>query len=339
MWKSLIVFFSLIVACSATFDPLGEAYNGSYPLTPPFVKGNEITYRWAMIADYGQRYGDKYRSEMKFGTLTINTKTLTINFDFEKNKRTVQTIFAANGFGAQFADLSVFNGRLYTCDRSSGIVYEVVNPGLLVPWLILANGNGRRHHTGFPCRWMTVKGTKMFIGSDGLTRKVRGREINDNRQWVKQVSVGGIVDQTHWSRFYRQLMQAVQPPLTRQQRLKHEAVVYDRYTQQWTFLPHVVPLTPKTKHNILLRADNYFSLIKYIPLKLTRFDRIFTSVKIIPGLKNLPKGVTGVAVGIRVQQDQKDPQTTIVAFALPTGIILRNDTWIDSNAFTGFEFV
>ncbi|KAI7697257.1 hypothetical protein SSS_02392 [Sarcoptes scabiei] len=86
MWKSLIVFFSLIVACSATCDPLGEAYNGSYPLTPPFVKGNEITYRWAMIADYGQRYGDKYRSEMKFGTLTINTKTLKINLISKKIK-------------------------------------------------------------------------------------------------------------------------------------------------------------------------------------------------------------------------------------------------------------
>ncbi|KAF7492515.1 Soluble calcium-activated nucleotidase 1 [Sarcoptes scabiei] len=232
MWKSLIVFFSLIVACSATCDPLGEAYNGSYPLTPPFVKGNEITYRWAMIADYGQRYGDKYRSEMKFGTLTINTKTLKINLISKKIKE-------------QFKQYSL---RMDLEHNLLIFPSSTVDCILVIDLLVL-------HHTGFPCRWMTVKGTKMFIGSDGLTRKVRGREINDNRQWVKQVSVGGIVDQTHWSRFYRQLMQAVQPPLTGQQRLKHEAVVYDRYTQQWTFLPHVVPLTPKT--NITF----YFELI------------------------------------------------------------------------------
>lgn len=46
----------------------------------------------------------------------------------------------------ELSELVVFNGKLYSCDDRTGIVYELMNLDgddvIPVPWVILADGNG-----------------------------------------------------------------------------------------------------------------------------------------------------------------------------------------------------
>lgn len=46
----------------------------------------------------------------------------------------------------ELSELMVFNGKLYSCDDRTGIVYELTNLDgdevVPVPWVILADGNG-----------------------------------------------------------------------------------------------------------------------------------------------------------------------------------------------------
>lgn len=49
----------------------------------------------------------------------------------------------------ELSELVVFNGRLFTVDDRTGIVYEIID-NKVVPWVILSDGNGKETKgTGF----------------------------------------------------------------------------------------------------------------------------------------------------------------------------------------------
>lgn len=48
-----------------------------------------------------------------------------------------------SGRGMELSELIVFNGRLYTVDDRTGIVYEITD-GKAVTWAILPDGNGKQ---------------------------------------------------------------------------------------------------------------------------------------------------------------------------------------------------
>ena len=53
------------------------------------------------------------------------------------------------GRGMELSELVVFNGRLFTVDDRTGIVYEIID-NKVVPWVILSDGNGKETKgTGF----------------------------------------------------------------------------------------------------------------------------------------------------------------------------------------------
>ena len=50
------------------------------------------------------------------------------------------------GRGMELSELIVFNGKLYSCDDRTGIIYNLITTDadevLPVPWVILGDGNG-----------------------------------------------------------------------------------------------------------------------------------------------------------------------------------------------------
>lgn len=42
----------------------------------------------------------------------------------------------------ELSELVVFNGKLYSVDDRTGVVYQIDN-GKVFPWLILSDGNGQ----------------------------------------------------------------------------------------------------------------------------------------------------------------------------------------------------
>ena len=45
--------------------------------------------------------------------------------------------------GMELSELVAFNGRLYTCDDRTGVIYEITMSHKAVPWVVLQDGNGK----------------------------------------------------------------------------------------------------------------------------------------------------------------------------------------------------
>jgi soluble calcium-activated nucleotidase 1 len=69
----------------------------------------------------------------------------------------------------ELSELVVFNGRLYSCDDRTCIIYEIlIDERIAVPWVILPDGNGKDSGKGFKAEWMTVKNKKLYVGGLGI---------------------------------------------------------------------------------------------------------------------------------------------------------------------------
>lgn len=69
----------------------------------------------------------------------------------------LKSSWAYGNRGMELSELIVFNGRLYGVDDRTGVVYEIEGH-LAIPWVILADGNGRntkgRFHHHFDGRFV-----------------------------------------------------------------------------------------------------------------------------------------------------------------------------------------
>lgn len=43
----------------------------------------------------------------------------------------------------ELSELKVFNGKLYTFDDRTGIVYQVLENHKIIPWVLLTDGDGQ----------------------------------------------------------------------------------------------------------------------------------------------------------------------------------------------------
>ena len=44
----------------------------------------------------------------------------------------------------ELSELSVYNGKLYTVDDRTGVIYEIVDNSKVVPWIIMSDGPGNQ---------------------------------------------------------------------------------------------------------------------------------------------------------------------------------------------------
>lgn len=152
-------------------DGKSKVYNSVYPLSLPIVKDDSITYKIMAIADLdtSSKIGDtsKFISYLLKGELVLSNdhKKAKINFELKSVELTTQ--FAYGDRGMELSELIVFNGKLYTCDDRTGIIYEILlDKNVAVPWVILTDGDGT-NPKGFKCEWMTIKDRKLYVGGLG----------------------------------------------------------------------------------------------------------------------------------------------------------------------------
>jgi soluble calcium-activated nucleotidase 1 len=107
----------------------------------------------------------------------------------------------------ELSELIVFNGKLYSCDDRTGIVYQIdVDKARAVPWVVLADGDGSSSSKGFKCEWMTVKDEKLFVGGLGKEwTTAKGELVNHDPQWVKVIGHLGDVSHVDWSGNYESI--------------------------------------------------------------------------------------------------------------------------------------
>lgn len=122
-----------------------DRYNDTYPLSVPQRTPGGTRYRIALIADLDT--GSKAQEEntwfsyLKKGYLTLSNSGDKVAVEWDKGHKVLQSHLAEKGRGMELSDLVVFNGKLYSVDDRTGVVYQIEG-SRAVPWVILPDGDG-----------------------------------------------------------------------------------------------------------------------------------------------------------------------------------------------------
>ncbi|SPP88398.1 soluble calcium-activated nucleotidase 1 [Drosophila guanche] len=341
---------SIVEAKSLDGRAVMEAYNFTYPLTPPLgLRGGVINYRIAMIADLDKSSkiakadgSSTWRSYLKKGYLTFTVSKPEIQISWDDEAPTaLESAFSLKGRGMELSELVTFNGRLLSFDDRTGLVYEIVGDKP-IPWVILLDGDGHSAK-GFKSEWATVKQQTLYVGSMGKEWTTgMGDFENNNPMYVKAISASGAVRSLNWVDNYKQL---------RQQSLQiswpgymiHESGAWSDQKQRWFFLPRRCSKEKynetKDEHmgcNVLVSADENFNSIQTIRLdpENTAPTHGFSSFKFLPGTDD------SIIIAIKSEELNGKTSTFITAFDVASGKTLLPEARIETDyKYEGFEFI
>lgn len=131
-------------ADSDASDFLSE-YNDTYPLSPPERTPEGTRYRIAVIADLDtSSSSDKkltWFSYMRRGYLSVSESGDKVAVEWDTDRVVLETHLSEKGRGMELSELVAFNGKLYSVDDRTGIVYRI-DGDKAVPWVILTDGDG-----------------------------------------------------------------------------------------------------------------------------------------------------------------------------------------------------
>ncbi|XP_014387207.1 PREDICTED: soluble calcium-activated nucleotidase 1 [Myotis brandtii] len=192
-------------------------YNDTYPLSAPQRTPGGTRYRIAVIADLDTdskaREENTWFSYLQKGYLTLSHSGDQVAVEWDPGHRVLESHLAEKGRGMELSDLVVFNGKLYSVDDRTGVVYRIEG-NTPVPWVILSDGDGTVGK-GFKAEWLAVKDERLYVGGLGKEwTTTTGEVVNENPEWVKVVGFRGSVDHENWVASYNALRAAagIHPP-------------------------------------------------------------------------------------------------------------------------------
>lgn len=359
-----------------------KSYNRTYPLSKPeAIRSSEIRYRIGLIADLDFDSKDTsknstsvWRSYLLKGYLTVDTDSEDVKINWDKRRIEIQSKLSSNDRGMELSELIVFNGKLYTCDDRTGIIYQILQPDfhhdssnlinedmdghshfkqqqqqhqddhqkeIVVPFVILNNGDGKSSSDGFKCEWMSVKDDQLYVGGLGKewTHQLTGELISHDPQWIKIIRHDGSIQSVNWRSNYESLRSAagIQFPGY----MIHESGVWSSIHKKWFFLPRRASSTGYNENdderkgtNLLMTTDENFTEIEVKTIGPVVPTHGFSSFKFIPGTNDR------LIVAIKSMEDKGYVATFITAFNID-GTILLPETKIDNAhvKYEGLEFI
>ncbi|KAH0517964.1 Soluble calcium-activated nucleotidase 1 [Microtus ochrogaster] len=315
-------------------------YNDTYPLSLPQRTPGGTRYRIAVIADLdtGSRAQEEntWFSYLKKGHLTLSDSGDKVTVEWDKDHGVLESHLAEKGRGMELSDLIVFNGKLYSVDDRTGVIYQIEGTKA-VPWVILSDGDGTVEK-GFKAEWLAVKDEHLYVGGLGKEwTTTTGEVMNENPEWVKVVGHRGSVDHENWVSSYNALRAAagIQPPGY----LIHESACWSDTLQRWFFLPRRASheryserADERKGSNLLLSAAPDFKDISVRRVGELVPTHGFSSFKFIPNTDDQ------IIVALKSEEDSGRIATYIMAFTLD-GRFLLPETKIGSVKYEGIEFI
>nr|ABI20147.1 35.8 kDa salivary protein [Phlebotomus duboscqi] len=297
---------------------------------------SETIYKFAIIADLdrksiSQKNDNNYKSIVKIGQL--NQVGRKFNFAMENKDHEIFTKYAYKGRGAELSEFLVYKWKLYTFDDKSGIVFKLKNNADLVPWVILANGNGDQVD-GFKAEWATTKGDKMYVGSTGISWSDSTGKLNSNSLWIKEINQDGKVLSSNWKEYYDKMKSAMNMP---KGFIWHEAVNWSKKKNQWVLLPRKcseLPFDTETEETIgcnkIIIASENFQKINSIDIKGTPFDPAagFSSFKFLPDSDDQ------ILIALKTIEKNGKTATYLTVIDI-TGKVLMSDKIVNKDKFEG----
>jgi len=278
--------------------------------------------------------------------------------------RSVKSGLAYSGRGMELSTLNAFQGKLYSCDDKTGVVYELpvdqepeqdeneqgsqenqkegeekkqghdITP---IPWAILADGNSEGPN-GFKCEWGTVKDDELWIGGHGKhVYNDSGVIVSSKDRFIKKITATGAVTHLDWSENFDKMQNAlgIQMPGY----VIHEAAGWSDVLQKWIFMPRKVSKEQfdvkkdeTAGSNVMLIADENFNEIEVVEIGTVRPTEGFSGFKFVPGTNDQ------YIVALKTEETESDLRSFILAFDLK-GNLLLNETEISGQKFEAIEFL
>lgn len=126
-----------------------KSVTSKYPLSQPiYINNLGVKFRIAIISDLdkaskSQTEKNIWYSYYKKGFLTwyASNNTIEILWDHVEPK-VLKSSISMGGRGMELSELVTFNGKIYSFDDRTGIVYSISEDDTVLPWIILMDGNG-----------------------------------------------------------------------------------------------------------------------------------------------------------------------------------------------------
>ncbi|XP_056466416.1 soluble calcium-activated nucleotidase 1-like isoform X2 [Gadus chalcogrammus] len=325
---------------AATPDPEGR-YNDTYPLSAPQRTAHGTRYRIAVIADLdtASRSAGKeltWFSYLLRGHLAVSQSGDKVEVEWDAEPLVLESHLAEKGRGMELSELVAFNGKLYSVDDRTGIVYHI-DGNKAVPWVILPDGDGSVAK-GFKAEWLAVKEERLYVGGLGKEwTTTAGEFVNHNPEWVKVVGYRGDVRHENWVPKYEFLRAAagISPPGY----LIHESAAWSDTLQRWFFLPrrasserYEEAADERRATNLVLSCSPGFERVvvsRAGPLSPTHG---FSSFKFVPDTDDQ------LVLALKSEEVGGTVATYILAFTLD-GRILLPETKIGEVKYEGLEFI
>lgn len=322
-------------------------------------KVNDNQFRFAAVTDLDQLSLMKderkmtYRSLLLPGVITHNPETNKYTMEMEPT-RTLKTKHNEAGRGAEFSELTVFDGRLLTFDDRTGDIFEILNSkdgkdSFVAPRYVITEGEGDTDK-GMKWEWSTVKDGELWMGSMGKEfTNPDGSVANVNNLWVTVMHKGGGFRRINWTKQFTFVRNALGCPSPGY--LIHEAINWSPHMRKWIFAPRRISTEPyndvldeKRGSNKILIVDEHFTKAEVVEVKMASKDGLhgFSSFAFIPGTKDRH------AIALRsVEEDCAGDdldvckqRSYIVIFDVVTGEVLMDEVKIKEDMkFEGIEFV
>lgn len=318
----------------------GSLYNDTYPLTPPERTPQGTRYRIGVIADLDtSSLSDKkltWFSYMRRGHLLVSQSGDKVSVEWDAERVVLESHLAEKGRGMELSELVAFNGKLYTVDDRTGVVYQI-NGDKAVPWVILPDGDGSVAK-GFKAEWLAVKDEHLYVGGLGKEwTTTEGVFVNHNPEWVKVVGFRGDIQHQDWVPRYQALKKAakIEPPGY----FIHESAAWSDTLQRWFFLPrrasqerYEETADERRGTNMVLSCSPDFKDIHVSHVGELNPTHGFSSFKFIPNTDDQ------IILALKSEEDAGKIATYIMAFTLD-GRILLPETKIGDVKYEGVEFI
>lgn len=319
----------------------------------------EYQFHFAAVTDLDQlslmaeEKKPTYRSVLLPGTITRDPATNKYTLEMDET-RTLTTQHNEAGRGAEFSELTVFNGRLLTFDDRTGDVFEILNTkngkdSFVAPRYVITEGEGDTDK-GMKWEWSTVKDGELWMGSMGKEfTNPDGSIKNVNNLWVTIMSPSGEFRRINWAKqfgFVRHALGCDAPGY-----LIHEAINWSPHLRKWVFAPRRISTEAyddvedeKRGSNKVVLVDEDFTSYEIVEVKMQDNDGLhgFSSFAFVPGtndrhviaLRSVEEDCTGDDLNVCKQRSY------IVIFDVVTGEVLLDEVKIkDDMKYEGIEFV
>lgn len=315
-------------------------YNRTYPLSAPERTLQGTRYRIAVIADLDTNSLSEKKltwfSYLRRGHLFVSRGGDKVAVEWDADKVVLESHLAEKGRGMELSELVVFNGKLYSVDDRTGVVYHI-DGDKAVPWVILPDGDGSVAK-GFKAEWLAVRDEHLYVGGLGKEwTTTSGEFVNNNPEWVKIVGYRGDIQHENWVPKYNFLKSAagIKPPGY----LIHESAAWSHALQHWFFLPrrasterYEETADERRGSNLVLSCSPDFEDVTVSRLGPQNPTHGFSSFKFVPDTGDQ------IIVALKSEEDAGKVATYITAFALD-GRVLLPETKIGDVKYEGVEFI